>query len=73
MSIPSRYCISCGNRFRPVTVRHKHCLRCLKDVGPDLIIDQGSYHAEIISELMPEYKLNKLLDNLKNNQEVKVK
>lgn len=65
MSIPSRFCKTCGNKYKPITVAQTHCIKCIQDQPYDLVIDCGTYHAEIHSELLPRYKRTQLLNNIR--------
>lgn len=58
-------CRNCGLYFRPKTRRQQYCVNCTHKFGPDLIIDEGSYHAELYSDLIPTKRLIKLRRLLK--------
>lgn len=64
-------CIMCNTPYRQVTRHQHHCIKCLHESGPDLIINQGKFHAEIYTELISYKKLSKLLSSLSKRKENK--
>ena len=65
-----RYCTVCGRRLVTehigyqavrVTPKRRRCLGCIRDAGPDLVINVGNYHAELYTELMPVNDIKRVL------------
>lgn len=65
-----RYCTVCGRRLVTehfgyqmikVTPKRRRCLGCIRDAGPDLVINIGSYHAELYTELMKDNDIKRVL------------
>lgn len=57
-------CITCGVPYKQLTRHQHHCIQCLHNRGPDLIVNQGDFHAEVYTELMPYKKLHKLVNSI---------
>lgn len=65
-----RYCAVCGRRLVTeligyqavrVTPKRRRCLGCIRDAGPDLVINVGNYHAELYTELMQVNDIKRVL------------
>lgn len=65
-----RYCTVCGRRLVTehfgcqvvkVTPKRRRCLGCIRDAGPDLVINVGNYHAELYTELMRDNDVKRVL------------
>ena len=63
-----RYCTVCGRRlvtehfgYQIVKVTPKRCLSCIREAGPDLVINVGNYHAELYTELMRDNDVKRVL------------